>query len=196
MTVVFKSQNIHKGADVLSRWAVADILENPAWVSQEEHHIEGICVTEIGAELFNKVQKCYNMDKDFHILCQLLMKAFKDPLISSKVDEIWKKAYDEGRLNLLDGALYHRNKKTCVFTLKDRPLINTIPNEFHDSVVYGHLSEDSTLKRVKTCSWWPNLRHGVAEYCRAYDIFQKANRATGKKYKIFMSYIKSQYFLR
>ncbi|MBW0537935.1 hypothetical protein O181_077650 [Austropuccinia psidii MF-1] len=52
MTIVHKLGNIHKNADGLSRWAVANTPENPAWVPQEEHHIEGICVTDIGTEFF------------------------------------------------------------------------------------------------------------------------------------------------
>ncbi|MBW0559005.1 hypothetical protein O181_098720 [Austropuccinia psidii MF-1] len=60
--------------------------------------------------------------------------------------------------------------------LTDRTLINTILHECHDSVAAGHLSEARTLERVKTCSWWPNWKKDVAEYC------QKANRATGKKF--------------
>ncbi|MBW0581348.1 hypothetical protein O181_121063 [Austropuccinia psidii MF-1] len=94
------------------------------------------------------------------------MKDCKDPSLSSKVDEIWKKAYDEGRFHLLDGILYHRTKHTCLMALTDRTLINTILHEFHDSAVSGHLSEDRTLERVKTCSWWPNRKKDVAEYCQ------------------------------
>ncbi|MBW0542727.1 hypothetical protein O181_082442 [Austropuccinia psidii MF-1] len=48
MTIAHKSGNIHKNADGLSRWALANTPENAAWVPQEEHHIEGICVTDIG----------------------------------------------------------------------------------------------------------------------------------------------------
>ncbi|MBW0550445.1 hypothetical protein O181_090160 [Austropuccinia psidii MF-1] len=40
MTIVHKPGNIHKNADGLSRWALANTPENPAWVPQEEHHIE------------------------------------------------------------------------------------------------------------------------------------------------------------
>ncbi|MBW0475002.1 hypothetical protein O181_014717 [Austropuccinia psidii MF-1] len=79
MTIVHKSGNIHKNADGLSRWALANKPANPAWVLQEEHHIKGICVTDIGTEFFNKVKESYNMDRSCHILCQLLMKDFKDP---------------------------------------------------------------------------------------------------------------------
>ncbi|MBW0516888.1 hypothetical protein O181_056603 [Austropuccinia psidii MF-1] len=48
MTIVHKSGNIHKKSDVLSRWALANTPEIPAWVPQEDHHIEVICVTDIG----------------------------------------------------------------------------------------------------------------------------------------------------
>ncbi|MBW0494281.1 hypothetical protein O181_033996 [Austropuccinia psidii MF-1] len=148
------------------------------WVPQEEHHIEGICVTDIRTEFFNQVEESYEMDKNFHILFQLLMKDYKDPSLSSKLDELWKKAYDAGIFHLLDGILYHRTKHTCVITLTYITLINTISNECHDSVASGHLSEDRTLERVKTCSWWPNWRNNVVEYCQTCDRFQEANRAT------------------
>ncbi|MBW0540711.1 hypothetical protein O181_080426 [Austropuccinia psidii MF-1] len=110
------------------------------------------------------------------------MKDCKDPSLSSKLDETWKKAYDEGRFHLLDGILYHRAKQTCVMSLTDRDIINTILHEFHYSVAAGHLSEDRTLERVKTCSWWPNWKKDVAEYCQTCDRCQKANRDTGKSF--------------
>ncbi|MBW0530914.1 hypothetical protein O181_070629 [Austropuccinia psidii MF-1] len=110
------------------------------------------------------------------------MKDFKDPLLSLKLDEAWKKAYDEGIFHLLDGILYHRTKNTCFMALEGRTMINTILNEFHDSVASGHLSEDRTLERVKTCSWWPNWWKDVAEYCQTCDRCQKEKRETGKKF--------------
>ncbi|MBW0578680.1 hypothetical protein O181_118395 [Austropuccinia psidii MF-1] len=82
MTIVHKSSSIHKNADGLSRWALANTPENPAWVPQEEPHIEGICVTDIGTEFFKKVKESYKMEKHCHILCQLLMKDSKDPPLS------------------------------------------------------------------------------------------------------------------
>ncbi|MBW0541226.1 hypothetical protein O181_080941 [Austropuccinia psidii MF-1] len=181
MTIVHKSGNIHKNADSLSGWALANTPENPSWVPQEEHHIEGICVTDVGTEFFNQVKESYKMNKNCHILCQLLMKDCKDPSLSSKLDQIWKKAYDEGRFHL-DGILYHRTKNTCVMDLTDRTLINTILHECHDNVAAGNLSEDRTLERVKTCSWWPDWKKDVSEYFQTCDRGQKANRATGKKF--------------
>ncbi|MBW0514277.1 hypothetical protein O181_053992 [Austropuccinia psidii MF-1] len=88
MIIVHESGNIHKNSDGLSRWALANTLENPVCEPQEEHHIEGICVTNIGTEFFNKVEESYKMDKSCHILFQLLMKDCKDPSLSSKLDKI------------------------------------------------------------------------------------------------------------
>ncbi|MBW0590550.1 hypothetical protein O181_130265 [Austropuccinia psidii MF-1] len=48
MNIAHKSGNIHKNADGLSRWALETTPDNSAWVPQEEHHIEGICFTDIG----------------------------------------------------------------------------------------------------------------------------------------------------
>ncbi|MBW0568941.1 hypothetical protein O181_108656 [Austropuccinia psidii MF-1] len=153
MTLFHKSGDIHKNADGLSRCALANTPENPAWVPQEEHHIEGMCVTDIGTKFFNQVKESYKTYKKCHILCQPLLKDCKYPSLSSKLDEIWKKAYGEGIFHLLDGILYHRTKHTCVMALRDRTLIETMLHECHDSVAAGHLSEDRTLDRLKTCSW-------------------------------------------
>ncbi|MBW0506657.1 hypothetical protein O181_046372 [Austropuccinia psidii MF-1] len=93
-----------------------------------------------------------------------------------------EKAYDEGRFHLLDGILYHRTKHTCVMSSTDKTLRKTILHECHVSVAAGHLSEDRTLERVKTCSWWPNWKKDVSEYCQKCDRCQKANRPTGKEF--------------
>ncbi|MBW0566361.1 hypothetical protein O181_106076 [Austropuccinia psidii MF-1] len=106
------------------------------------------------------------------------MKDCKDPSLSSKLDETWKNAYDEGRFHLLHGILYHRTKHTCVMVLTDRTLINTILHECHDSVAAGNLSEDRKLERVKTCSLWPNWKKDVAGYFQTCERCQNANRAT------------------
>ncbi|MBW0521653.1 hypothetical protein O181_061368 [Austropuccinia psidii MF-1] len=182
MNIVHKSGNIHKNEDCLNRWALENTPEIPAWVPQEEHHIEGICVTDIGTEFFNQVKESYKMDKNCHISFQFPMKDCKDLSLSSKLDEIWKKAYDKGTFHLLDGILYHKTKHTCVMALTDRTLMSIILHECHDSVSAGHLSEDRTLQRVKNCSWSPNWKKNVAVCCQTCGRCQKENRATGEKF--------------
>ncbi|MBW0465041.1 hypothetical protein O181_004756 [Austropuccinia psidii MF-1] len=168
------------------RWQISihdsNTPENPECVPQEENHIAVIFVTDIGTELFNQAKEGYKMDKNCHILFQLLMKYFKVPSLSTKLDEIWNKDYYEGRYHLFDGILYHRTKHKCVISLTDIALINTKLHEFHDSVISGHLSEDRKLERVKVFSWWPNCRKDVAKFCLTCDRSQKANRTTGKKF--------------
>ncbi|MBW0545807.1 hypothetical protein O181_085522 [Austropuccinia psidii MF-1] len=148
MTIDHESGNIHKNSDGISIWAVENTPENPAWVPWEENQIEGICVTDIGTKFFNQVKESYKIEKNCHILGQILVKDYKDLYLSTKLDEIWKRAYDKGIFHLLDRNLYHRTKHICVMTLTDRVLINTILNECHDSVVSGNLSEDRTLEQV------------------------------------------------
>ncbi|MBW0506921.1 hypothetical protein O181_046636 [Austropuccinia psidii MF-1] len=173
MTIVQKSGNNHKTAYGIRRWALANTPESPVWVPQEEHHIEGVCVTDIVTEFFNEVKESYKMENNCHILCQLLMKYFKEPSLSSKLDDIWKKAYDEGIFHLLDGILYHRTKQTCVIILTDSTLIKTILHELHDGVASENISEDRTLEWVKSCSWWPNWKKDVSEYCQTFDRCRK-----------------------
>ncbi|MBW0531877.1 hypothetical protein O181_071592 [Austropuccinia psidii MF-1] len=49
-------------------------------------------------------------------------------------------------------------------------------------VLHLDISEDRTIQRVNTCSWWPNWRNNVSEYFQTCDRCKKANRATGKKF--------------
>ncbi|MBW0549233.1 hypothetical protein O181_088948 [Austropuccinia psidii MF-1] len=153
MTLVHKSENIHKNADGLSRGALANTPGNPAWVPQQENNMDGICVINIGTELFNQVKEIYKMERNCNILCQLLIKYGEDPSLSTKLDEIWNESYDEGIFHILDGILYHRTKHKYVMTLVDIALISTMLNECYESVVSGNLSEDRILERVKACSW-------------------------------------------
>ncbi|MBW0549561.1 hypothetical protein O181_089276 [Austropuccinia psidii MF-1] len=55
MTIVHKAGNIHKNADGLSRWALPNTPDNPAYVptsAETQIPIEGINITDVGTELF------------------------------------------------------------------------------------------------------------------------------------------------
>ncbi|MBW0537333.1 hypothetical protein O181_077048 [Austropuccinia psidii MF-1] len=183
MTIVHKAGNIHKNADGLSRWALPNTPENPANVptgAEPQIPIEGIKITDVGTEFFEEVRKSYKLDNNCHILTSLLDKDFKDAALANSLDDIWKKCYDNGRFHSFDGILYHRSKHTCVMVLCSRMLINTILLQCHDSIYSGNLSEDTTMERIKTCSWRPSWRKDVIVYCHSCDRCQKANKATGK----------------
>ncbi|MBW0523997.1 hypothetical protein O181_063712 [Austropuccinia psidii MF-1] len=159
MIIVHKAGKIHKNADVLSRWALANTPDNTAYVSLEAEpkiSIEGINITDIGTEFFEEVRESYNQDKNYHILTSLLDKDCKDTSLVNALDEVWKNYYSEGILHLFDGIIYHGTKHSCVMTLCSRLLINTILHECYDSIYAGHLSEDRKLKEVKNCTWCPS----------------------------------------
>ncbi|MBW0542874.1 hypothetical protein O181_082589 [Austropuccinia psidii MF-1] len=138
-------------------------------------------VTDLNTTFFEEVKNSYTQDRNRSILCQLHKKDCKDSYLIHALDELWKKFHYEGRFYLLDGIIYHRTKHTCVMTVLDRSLINLVLKECHDSPFSGHLSEDRTRKKVKTCIWWPMGKKDVAEYCKTCDRCQKANKSTGKR---------------
>ncbi|MBW0534520.1 hypothetical protein O181_074235 [Austropuccinia psidii MF-1] len=154
ITIAHKSGKIHKNADGLSRWELANTPDNPAYVPLEAEPqipIEGINITDIGTELFEEVRESYRQDKNCHILTSLLDKDCKDTSLFNALDDIWKNSYSEARFHLFDGIVCHRTKHSFVMTLCSRFLINTILHEFHDSIYSGHVSEDRTLEKVKNC---------------------------------------------
>ncbi|MBW0523343.1 hypothetical protein O181_063058 [Austropuccinia psidii MF-1] len=129
MTIVHKAGNIHKNADALSRWELANTPDNQACVPLEAElqiPIEGINKTDIGTEFFEEVRESYKKYKNCHILTSLLDKDCKDISLVNALDEVWKNSYSEGRFHLFDGIIYHRTKHSCVMTLCSRLLINTI----------------------------------------------------------------------
>ncbi|MBW0504467.1 hypothetical protein O181_044182 [Austropuccinia psidii MF-1] len=148
MTIAHKAGNIHKNADGLSRWALANTTDNPAYVPLEAEPqipVEGINITDIWTEFFKEFRASHKQDKNCHIFTSLLDKDHQDTSLVNSLDEVWKNSYFEGRFHLFDGIIYHRTKHSCVITLCSRFLINTILHEFHDSIYSGHLSEDRTL---------------------------------------------------
>ncbi|MBW0588244.1 hypothetical protein O181_127959 [Austropuccinia psidii MF-1] len=150
LTIVHKAGNIHRNADGLSRWELANTPDDPAYVpleAEQQIPMEGINITDIGTEFFEEVRESYKQDKNCHILTPLLDKDCKDKSLVNALDEVWRNSYSEGRFHLFDGIIYHRTKHSFLITLCSRLLINTILHECHDSIHSGHLSEDKHLKK-------------------------------------------------
>ncbi|MBW0488076.1 hypothetical protein O181_027791 [Austropuccinia psidii MF-1] len=150
MTIVHKDGNIHKNAGGLSRWPLQNNIDNPAYVPEESSpqiHIEEISVTDLNTTFFEEGINSYTQDTNCTILCQLLTKDCKDNSLMHALDESWKKSY-EGRLNLLDGIIYHRTKHTCVMTVVDRPLIN---HQGKSCITCWQLTSRHTVDSIKSC---------------------------------------------
>ncbi|MBW0537896.1 hypothetical protein O181_077611 [Austropuccinia psidii MF-1] len=92
MPIVHKSGKIHKNSDGLSRWALPNTPDNPAYVptgAEPQIPIEGINITDVGTEFFEEVRESYKLDKNCHILTSLLEKDFKDSALANSLDDIW-----------------------------------------------------------------------------------------------------------
>ncbi|MBW0509873.1 hypothetical protein O181_049588 [Austropuccinia psidii MF-1] len=176
MNILHKSGNVHKNADGFSKWALPNTPDNPAYVptgAEPPILIEGINITEFGTEFFEEVRERYKQDNICHIFTALLGKYCKDAALENILLQ-W-------RFHLFYGMLYHRSKHTCVMVMCSRILINTTLLECHDNIYSGNLSGGRTMERIKTCAWWPSWRKDVIEYFHSCDIFQEANKATGKR---------------
>ncbi|MBW0544035.1 hypothetical protein O181_083750 [Austropuccinia psidii MF-1] len=184
MSIAHKDGRINKNADGLSIFPLPKNIDNPAYFPEEDSpqiSIEGISVKDLNTTFFEEVRNSYTQDRNCSILFQSLTKDCQDNSLIHALDEIWKKSYDEGRFNLLDGIIYHITEHTCVMAVVDRSLINLVLQECHDSPFSGHLSEDRTREKLKTCIWWPMWQKDVEEYWKTCYRCQKANKYTGKR---------------
>ncbi|MBW0523073.1 hypothetical protein O181_062788 [Austropuccinia psidii MF-1] len=184
MTIAHKNWNIHKNSHGLSRWQLPNNINNPAYFPEEafpQIPIEGISVTDLNTTFFEEVRNSYTQDMNCRILCQLLTKDCKENTLIHALDEIWTKSYDERGFHLLHGIIYHRTKHTFVMKVVERSLINLVLKEFHDSPFSGHLSEDRTREKIKTCIWWPMWQKDVSDYFKTCERCQKENKSTGKR---------------
>ncbi|MBW0523910.1 hypothetical protein O181_063625 [Austropuccinia psidii MF-1] len=112
MTIVHKAGNIHKNADVLSRWALPNTPENTVYVStgaEIQIPIEGINITDVGTKFFEEFRESYPLDKNCHILISLIDKDCKDETLADYLNDIWKTSYDNRRFHLYNGILYNRS---------------------------------------------------------------------------------------
>ncbi|MBW0513481.1 hypothetical protein O181_053196 [Austropuccinia psidii MF-1] len=71
---------------------------------------------------------------------------------------------------------------------KDNYLIHALDEILRNSydkgrfhLLDGHLSEERTREKVKTCIWWPMWQKDVSEYCKTCDRCQEANKSTGQR---------------
>ncbi|MBW0577156.1 hypothetical protein O181_116871, partial [Austropuccinia psidii MF-1] len=105
MTIVHKAGNIHKNADGLSRWALPNTPDNPAYVptsAEPQIPVKEINIADVGTEFFEEVRESYKKDKNFHILTALLEKDCKDAELANSLYDIWNESYDNARFHLFD----------------------------------------------------------------------------------------------
>ncbi|MBW0516209.1 hypothetical protein O181_055924 [Austropuccinia psidii MF-1] len=147
-----------------------------------ETPILGISSSELHNEFFSAVLKSYAKHQQCSILLQLLQQRYRSPELESRLEEPWLRAYKGNKFFLVDGLLYHIEKRTSALTVVDRDHISLILKECHDCPYMGHMSEDRTKERVASTAWWPKWEQELSEYINTCGRYQKANRKHGKNY--------------
>ncbi|MBW0460925.1 hypothetical protein O181_000640 [Austropuccinia psidii MF-1] len=105
-----------------------------------------------------------------------------NPKLESQIEEPWFRDYKDNKCFLIDGLLYHREKRTSTLKVVDRNHISLILQECHDFLYMGHMSEDRTKERLARTAWWPRLDQEFSKYINTCERCQMANRKPGKKY--------------
>ena len=184
MTIIHKAGNKHKNADGLSRWALPNNSDNPAY-EPEEHDvfpILGIHVCDLSEAFHKLVRESYSKHCEMVKLIEIFeSKEISTELVNS-LDNCYKTEYKEGKFCYLDGLIYYRHKHSSVLVLCDTNQIQNILHECHDNAVAGHFSIDRTIERIRNTAWWNTWRKDTETYVTSCDTCQKANKATGKRF--------------
>ena len=181
MTIVHKAGIKHKNADGLSRWALPNTPENPAYVPENEDifPILGIHVCDLDKAFYDNVKSSYKSNCELLKLVEILSNNNCHPeLISSLPDKLMDQ-YKKGKFTLLDELLYYRHIHSSVLVLCDKDVIKNIMFECHDNINSGHLSEERTIERIRQTAWWIDWKKQVHEYIQTCEICQKSNKQTG-----------------
>ncbi|MBW0492209.1 hypothetical protein O181_031924 [Austropuccinia psidii MF-1] len=111
--------------------------------------------SELHNEFFRAVMKTYAKHKQCGILLQLLEQNYRSSELESQLQEPLLMDYRDNKCFLIDGLLYHREKKTSAIMIIDRDQTVLILQECHDCPYMGHMSEDRTKERVGSTALWP-----------------------------------------
>ncbi|MBW0515004.1 hypothetical protein O181_054719 [Austropuccinia psidii MF-1] len=91
MTIVYKSGNIHKSSDGLSRWKSPNTHDNPDYVpanAEPRISIGEINIKDFGTDFFKEVRESYKNVKNCHIINFLLEKDLEDATLARSFDDI------------------------------------------------------------------------------------------------------------
>jgi hypothetical protein len=83
MTIVHRAGNIHKNADGLSRWALPNTPDNPAYDPEDEINIPimGIHTSDLDEEFYDLIRERYQLNKNSAIICTALKEALQENLL-------------------------------------------------------------------------------------------------------------------
>ena len=110
MTIIHRDCVKHKNADGLSRWSLENNVSNPAWDEEtdvRELPMMGVDISDLAESFWEQVRQSYAQKKNIVTLLDILKWDNKNMSLIESLDEPWKRAYKEGRFELVDQILYH-----------------------------------------------------------------------------------------
>jgi hypothetical protein len=185
MTITHRPGKFHNNADGLSRMALPNDSDNPAWEPEEMERdipVMGISLCELSDEFFEEVKDSYEKNSNTTKLVRILSIQKTDLSLITTLEQPWKDGYDQGKITLESGLLYFREKHSAVLIIVKPEHIQQTLHVCHDEFMSGHLSDDRTVDRIRNTAWWPSWRKDVEEYVKTCERCQKANKATGKRF--------------
>jgi hypothetical protein len=112
MTIIHKEGAKNKNVDGLSRWALPNTPENPAYGPEDNDifPILGIHVCDLDEAFYELVRQSYNADCEMLKLVNILSNDNSPPELIASLPDTLSKHYKKGKFTLLDGLLYFRNR--------------------------------------------------------------------------------------
>jgi hypothetical protein len=119
MTIKHKPGAKHQNADTLSRWALPNTPDNPAWDPEEvsDFPILGIHACDLDEAFYSAVRDSYTSEPNFLKLVDILSNKQVPHELVASLPPWLSKPYHEGRFTLLDGLLYYRHAHSSVCTM-------------------------------------------------------------------------------
>ena len=108
MTIVHRDGVKHKNADGLSRWALPNNPQNPAYdleLCERELPIMTIHISDLESSFWEGISESYSKDPNCSTLLEILGCNHKQQGLIDSLPETWKQSYQEGRFCLMDGLL-------------------------------------------------------------------------------------------
>jgi hypothetical protein len=107
MTIIHKSGKKLSNADGLSRWALPNTPDNPAWDPEDEDifPILGIHVCDLDEDYYTLIKDSYQSHPEFVKLIDILSNENSSHELIASLPPWLSKPYSSGKFSLLDGIL-------------------------------------------------------------------------------------------
>lgn len=184
MTITHRERAQHANADGSSRNTLEYNAENPASDLREDvMQIFGLHIVDLLEEFFHTIGSGYKEDKNFSKIMQIMQNQSSDSKeLAATLEKPFKEMLEEGQFMLNRDILYVSNEGVFLLVIGDRPSKREFLKMAHNSIIAGHLNVERSTAKVQKTALWNNWEKDVENWVETYDVFQRADRKTGKRF--------------